>query len=889
MSIAPGDRLGPFEIRARLGEGAMGHVFRARDTRLGRDVAVKVMVPGLASDPAAVARFETEARAVAALSHPNIVALYDVGRYEDTAYVVTELIEGETLRDRLSAGQVPARKAADYGRQIATALAAAHDRGIVHRDLKPENVFLTPDGRIKVLDFGVAQMTSAVPPSETATVASAPASAAVVGSIGYMAPEQVRGGPVDHRADIFALGCVLYELVTGTRPFAGDTAADTLAAILHADPRALPPAATAGAPHLDRIVRRCLEKSPHERFQSARDLAFALQDDAPDMPDHRLVQGSRMPWLVGAGALVIATIVLMLLAFAGRDDHETTRPALVRFGIPATMTWSDAASISPDGAYIVYTGGVGAPAIGAPQAAPGGRPTTFSPVSGRFWLRRIDSLDAEPLSDTEAAVPSLFWSPDSRTLGYRAGNTLLVRSLPDGPPRIFAELPTAPLAIAWSPKGVLLMALADGLYRMPATGGALQLVSKSEPGREVWRSAPAFLPDGERFLFNVLLNGSGEDALETRVGSLDGRELAVVGRGLIGPTYADGHLLFGAGGRLFAQPFDLHQLTLTGERVQLGESVAQDWRSGRLAARTSETGVLVFRRAPRSDAQFALVDRYGRHVRNIATPDSFTNFSLSPDEQRIIVARRDPLTAHTSLWLIDVARGVTALASQATDTEDADDPTWAPDGQHIAYRRGGRLVIRLAQGGAERTLVAAEAYPDSFSRDGRWLIYGQPNGNVFEQWALDVIAPGARPIPLVSGVTLADEGRLSPDGKWVAYHSNETGTPQVYAMPFPRTGEKWQISQQGGVQPRWAADGRELYYLDPEGRLMAVRTPGNDPRQASAPAALFATGLVPSDALDQYAPTTNGFIVRTPVSAGPDAAAVQVLINWTAALSNRKP
>jgi serine/threonine protein kinase len=214
MSIAPGDRLGPFEIRARLGEGAMGHVFRARDTRLGRDVAVKVMVPGLASDPAAVARFETEARAVAALSHPNIVALYDVGRYEDTAYVVTELIEGETLRDRLSAGQVPARKAADYGRQIATALAAAHDRGIVHRDLKPENVFLTPDRRIKVLDFGVAQMTSSLPPSETATVASDPASAAVVGSIGYMAPEQVRGGPVDHRADIFALGCVLYELVS---------------------------------------------------------------------------------------------------------------------------------------------------------------------------------------------------------------------------------------------------------------------------------------------------------------------------------------------------------------------------------------------------------------------------------------------------------------------------------------------------------------------------------------------------------------------------------------------------------------------------------------------------------------------------------------------------
>jgi Tol biopolymer transport system component len=873
MPLDAGTRLGPFEVQALLGAGAMGEVYRARDTRLGRDVAVKVLVPALAADAASVERFSIEARAVAALSHPNIVALYDIGQDGATIYVVTELLEGATLRERLSRGALPARKAVEYTRQIAVALAAAHQRGIVHRDLKPDNVFVTADGRVKVLDFGIAQMSKTPFGPESATLAGT--ETAVAGTVGYMAPEQVRGLAVDHRADIFAIGCVLYELLTGRGPFARATPADTISALLNDDPAPVP------VDGLDRIVRRCLEKSPAERFQSASDLAFALDVAPGDAGTARPARAAgRLPVLVAAAA-AIAGIALVAGFLAGQGRREagaTPQPQMpARFGIPAVVTWSDAASVSPDGRYLVYTGGVSSGGS-APTSVGTESRATGAATSGRFWLRRLDSHEINPFGVTEAA--DLFWSPDSRRLGFRAGQTILIRDVPDGEARVVAELAEPPQGIAWSRRGVLLIALGDGLYQLPADGGTPRLVSRTEPGKEVRRGAPSFLPDGDRFLFTVRHNGGGEDALETRVGTLAGAELATLGRGMVGAMYADGHVLFGARGGLYARPFDLSTLAFTGDAVQLGDRVAQDWRSGRLAAYASDTGVLVYRAAPKADTQFTLVDRFGRTVRTIGAPDSFTNFSLSPDEQRLVVARRHPVTAQTSLWLIDVARGVTSLVTAADDPQDADDPTWAPDGRHVAYRHGSRLVLRPANGGSERTLLEAEAYPDSFSPDGRFVVYGVARSGVFEQWTLDIMTPGATPAPLVGGVSLADEGRIAPGGTWLAYHSNESGGAQVYVMPFPRTGEKWQVSQKGGVQPRWSADGHELFYLDPDGRLMAVSLPGSDPRRARAPEVLFSTGLVPSDALDQYAPTKNGFVMRAPVSAGVDAGAVQVIVNW---------
>jgi serine/threonine protein kinase/Tol biopolymer transport system component len=884
MQIAPGTRFGPFEILSLVGAGGMGEVYRARDTRLHRDVAIKVLTPFFVGDEGAAARFEREARAVAALNHPNILALHDIGREGSTAFAVTELLEGSPLRERLASGPLPVRKVIEYGVQIAGALAAAHDRGIVHRDIKPENIFVTADGRIKLLDFGLARVTPAVDTvSATLQKPNLTAPGAIFGTPGYMAPEQVRGASIDHRADIFSLGAVLYEMLAGHKSFDGETIADSMHAILHADPapidRDIPP-------HLDRIVRRCLEKHPNERFQSARDLAFALETAATasgQQPSAAKVPSRWKFVALAAAALATIAVAAALLLNGRRAVTAAPVPAPVaRFGIFASTTWSDSASISPDGRYVVYSGGAGASDVVAGRTAsesPGGRPAGFAPVSGRFWLRKLDTLEARGLSETEAAVPLFFWSPDSRFLGYRAGNTLMVRDVSGGAPRVLAEVTGSAQGVAWSRQGDIIVAVDAGLYRLPSSGGTPALLMRTEPGRELWRGSPSFLPDGKRFLFTVLRNGGGEQALETRVGSLDGGELATVTTGAVGATYAGGSLLFGAGGALYAQAFDEQRLKLTGERVEVARSVAQDWRTGRLAAHSSDNGILVYRSAPRGDARFVVVDRSGRQIRSIGSPDSFTNFTVSPDEQRIIATRRDPLSGHLSLWMIDAARGVTSLLTETTDTDDADDPTWMPDGQNVAYRHGSRLVVRRANGGPERTLVPAESYPDSFSRDGRFLVYGQPRGNVFEQWALDVTQPGAKPIPLVSGVTLADEGRIAPNGKWLASHSNETGTAQISIIPFPPTGERWQVSRDGGVQPRWSADGNQLFYLDPEGRLMVVAMAGSDPRKAAAPEVLFSTGVVPSDALDQFTPLKTGFLVRAPVAAG-EATAVQVIVNW---------
>jgi serine/threonine protein kinase len=698
MLLSPGSRLGPFEVVSHIASGGMGAVYRARDTRLGRDVAVKVVSDTLAIDEAAMARFEREARAVAALNHPNILALFDIGREGASTYVVTELLEGATLRERIAQGPLPLRKALEYAQQLAVALAAAHERGVVHRDIKPENVFVTGDGRIKVLDFGLAQAATLAalgPPSDASTSAGT-VPGTIMGTVGYMSPEQLRGAAVDHRSDIFAFGAVLYELLTGARAFVGATPADTISAVLNSDPPPISRGAAGVPAQVERIVHRCLEKSPTERFQSARDLSFALANDSEPSAAHRRGAASS---LFARGLAALA--VVALLAIAGRAAFSRSRPAddapgtpALRFAIPAGTTWSDAVSISPDGQYIVYTGATSAPATTPSIGAPGGRPTGFVPISGRFWLRRLDGLASTPLSDTDSAVPLFFWSPDSRFLGYRAGT------------------------------------------------------SRGEP------------------------------------------------------------------------------------------------------------------------------------IRQVGSAGSFTNFSVSPDEQRVLSSRRDPMTGQTSLWLIDMTRGVTSLVSDSNDTEDADDPTWAPDGQNIAYRHGARMVIRSANGGPERTLRDQEAYPDSISKVGRYLIFGEPRGNLFEQWALDLHKPGAAPLPVGSGVTLADEGRVSPNGRWVAYHSNESGTAQVHVVPLPGTGEKWQVSQGGGVQPRWSPDGSELFYLDTEGRLMAVRMKDSDPRTAAAPVSLFATGLAPSDSLDQFAVVRDGFLLRVPVSAAADAAAIQVLTKW---------
>ena len=503
---AAGSRVGPYEIVSLISAGGMGEVYRARDTRLGRDIAIKMLSPALAADADAMARFEREARAVAALTHTNIIALFDIGYHDSSPYLVTELLDGVTVRDRLRDGPLPVRKAVEYARQIASALSAAHDRGIVHRDLKPENIVATADGQIKILDFGVAHIAPVAVTSSALTMAPSAVQTApglIVGTIGYMAPEQVRGQAIDHRTDIFAFGAVLFELLTGRRAFDGATTADAMSALLNSDPPPFDRADGLIPSYLQRVVNRCLEKNPVERFQSARDLAFALEVDAtsstsPAPPAPRV---RWRDWRVAAGA--VAGAVIAVLGFAElrpRTAADLRGPASsMLFSIPASNSWYDGVTVSPDGQYLVYTS--------EPTATSAQRPGTTR--SGRVWLRRLDSVEAVPLSDTDSSYPFFFWSPDSRYLGYRGGNALIVREIPAGEPRVLVDLPGPSYGAAWGPNGEVVIAHQDGLYLAAAAGGAPRLLQRTEPGREVSRAAPSFLPDGRRFLYTAILSGSG--------------------------------------------------------------------------------------------------------------------------------------------------------------------------------------------------------------------------------------------------------------------------------------------------------------------------------------------------------------------------------------------
>ena len=850
----------------------MGEVYRARDTRLGREVAIKILSPQLARDPDALARFEREARAVAALSHPNIVALYDVGRDRDVVFAVTELLEGATLRDRLLAGPIGARKALEYVRAIADAIAAAHGRGIIHRDVKPENVFITSDGRVKVLDFGIAHVVSSPQPADAQTTGAGSATTSpgtAMGTLGYMAPEQLRGTAIDARTDVFALGAVLYEVLTGRAAFVGQTPADTVAAILSIEPTDVAHITSAAGAATESIVRRCLEKSPEERFQSARDLSFALEAVAagralsppidPPAPRRSLVRPV-------AAAAAVAALAGVLAFMAGRSTRPASPPAPVAlFSVPANIAPFEGVSVSPDGRFIAYTGA----------------PTSQSSAGIGVAIRRLDSLEVQSLSETTAAIPPFVWSPDSTIFGHFVNNALVVRELPDGKPRVLTEIAGRPTGAAWSPRGVIVVGTAAGLYRVDARGGNPQPLLPTDAAKEVWRGVPSFLPGGDRFLYTVLRSGHGEGALETRVASLDGRELATVLTSAVGAMYADGRLIFGLNGALYSQAFDTDALKVTGAPRLVAPSVSQNWRTGDVAARVSDTGVLVYRSGPHSDVQFQWADRDGRRLATVGAPDSYTNFDVSPDGKRIAAARRDPKSGVNSLALIDVERGVTTPITPSGE-DGFDDPTWAPDGRQLAYRRGDKLVMRVANGGAERVLLAAEAYPDHFSRDGRYLTYGRQRLGLYESWALDTQDANAKPIALVPDVTLADEARFSPNQRWIAYSSNQGANDQVWVVSFPPSGEKWQISQAGGVQPRWSPHGGELFYLDPDGRIMSVMMPDSDPRRAGEPKALFDTGLAPSNALDQFAVVGNRFLLRLPASLrAAISSPLEILINWT--------
>ena len=896
--MKPGARLGPYEIVSALGAGGMGEVYRARDPRLGRDVAIKVLPGVFSADVDRLDRFEQEARAAAALSHPNILAVHDIGTDAKAPFIVSELLEGETLRERVNAGPVAVRKAIQYALAIAHGLTAAHDKGILHRDLKPENVFVTGDNRVKILDFGLAKLTQdQFAGSNSVATAPAPTQPGVVlGTVGYMAPEQVRGLPVDHRADLFALGAILYELLSGRRAFSRDTAPETMTAILNEDPPDLSAAAAAVPPELVRVVNRCLEKRPSERFQTASDLAFALQGLSDASGASKTASVSRPPvqraWIGWAVALLLLAI-LAPLAFR-RVRERPPVPGSIRFQVAPTVEFAGPGnfSVSPDGRHLAFVG-------------------RGSDGIVRLWIRAMDSLEVRPLpgSEVNEFAPPPFWSPDGRFVAFDAGGRLKKLDVSGGLPQTLCDLPSGSVAVggSWNRDGDIIFGNFGGLLRVRESGGAASpLTSLDASRKEEFHFLPTFLPDGRHFVYLRVSPGAPE-AGGVYIGTLDARPEAQSLERLmpyeIGLAYAaatnsgPGRLVFLREGTLIAQPFDERRLALAGEPVPVAERVGS-FRDGAFFS-VSANDVLVYRPAD-TDSQLTWFDRQGDITGRASEPGGFRDVALSLDGTRAVASRTNPLdTTKADLWLFDLKRG-SGARRLTLGGGIAEFPVWSPDGMRIVFTFNKSILRqKLASGEGDdeellRSNSASIIWANSWSPDGRFLLYTEPVAPASRPVSRDLgVLPGheRKPVPFIRDTRgfNEEEARFSPGGRWVAYVSNQSGAQEVYVREFATdfrsgsasTGESVLVSRGGGSAPRWRGDGRELFYLAPGGKVMAVDVVTSPRFQSGTPSPLFQTP--PGTLAIDVAADGKRFLLVTP--AGPSASVpFTVVLNWTSSL-----
>jgi eukaryotic-like serine/threonine-protein kinase len=882
MSIAAGTKLGPYEISGLLGAGGMGEVYRARDSRLHRDVAIKVLPEVTAADPDRIARFEQEARATAALNHPHIVALYDIGTDRGITYVVSELLNGTTLRERIQAGPMPTRKVVETGLGILSGLAAAHERGIAHRDLKPENLFVTADGAVKILDFGLAKLSQTVPPGATASVATMASPQTtpglVLGTIGYMAPEQVRGLPADHRADIFSFGAIIYEMFTGKRAFQGATTADTMTAILTSDPLDIGSAPGGTPAALNSIVRRCLEKDPRDRFQSARDLAFALEAVSSDTRSSgtALVAPPQRPmgWraIVAIAAIAVAAIALTLWLVA--PPAITPAPMLsVAITAPTGTIVEDTPAISADGSRIAFVG------------AQGGKT--------RIFVRALDAFDAVAVTGTEGGTAP-FWSPDGRSLGFFARGRLWRVDLAGGTARVLTTV-ADPRGGTWTQDNIIVYSPQPdgGLYKVSADGGApVALTTLDHANQEISHRFPRVLPDGRHVLFiNRIATPQLIRYTLTAVPTSGGPSKPILDATSSG-VYDQGQLLFMRNDGLFAQPFDPATLTLSGEPALLSDRV---WSDGQqvagLVGFDAAAGIVVWRPVVSRRTRITWKRRDGTIAQELHTSDDGDFGVPTADGRLILLARPDFRLNTVSIAILDPANQTLTPITPPDTTSTSG--VWSPDNRRVVYSllRNGAYdlyVKELRPGGVEQRLLHTDAMKaaQSWSPDGKVVLFNATSAQTrIDLWAIEP-RPGATPKIVVGGD--ADEccGRFSPDGKWIAYVSNATGRPEVLVRPFDKDAEPIQISTDGGGAPDWQSGGRELFFMDQENRLMSVPlTISADSVRAGAPVPLFpvasrlksAVVLRTSDDRS-YASVGDRFLVNEHED-DPRAATINVLMN----------
>ena len=888
MSLSAGTRLGPYEITSPLGAGGMGEVYRARDARLGREVAIKVLPAHLTDDPDLRARFEREARAISQLTHPHICTLYDVGNADGVEYLVMELLEGQTLADRVEKGPLPTEQVIRFGVEIADALDRAHRAGIVHRDLKPGNVMLTKSG-VKLLDFGLAKTAASERGTELSSLpteigASRPLTqkGTVMGTFQYMAPEQLEGKEADARTDIFALGCVLYEMATGKKAFTGASQASLVSAILRDDPRPISEIAPMAPPALDRLVRTCLAKDPEDRWQSARDVMAELrwigqagsQAGAPAVVVSRRKSRERLAWGIAAAA----TAGLAVLAGMQLRRHAEPAPA-VRFEVspPADVRFGYALAVSPDGSQIVFEG-----AITGKQ---------------KLYLRRLSSTDVKELPGTEGAVFP-FWSPDGSRLGFFAAGTLKRYDLATGSAQSLAPAPNG-RGGTWNRDGVILFApdTGTGLSRVSTDGGTAAAETALDPhGQEGSHRWPCFLPDGRHYLYLVRGAAAGKPGIY--VGELGSKKRRFIAEAASTVVYSPpGFLLYVRQKALIAQRFDAGSLRTLGAPFPVVadmEALGDTQPTGYARFSVSDNGVLAVRSGVSSVSQLVWFDRDGKKLSTAGSAGEQDEIALSPDEKYVVFERNDPAVGTNDLWRLDLERGVESRLTYDPGSESA--AIWLPDGKSVVYSSGGvvglatdLVEINSAGTGDKRFLLRTSQgslYPDAVTPDRKLLLYEDQTQKGSLDLMLLPLEGGGKPTTYLATPFDEAHGQFSPDGKFVSYTSSESGREEIYVRPFPAGDEKWQVSAAGGDQAAWRADGNELFYLSPQQEIMAVPVEKKGTGLSfGAPVKLFpirvpAWGVTLSRAGFQVSRDGKRFLVNL-VTGGTDRSPITVALNWT--------